>query len=153
MTEVKAEEDRINQGGKGIERRRPQSVDSEIRPEVEKPRSQDDSNIGVAKLTQAFERSSRSYTISYGERRKKPGVLPKPKVPSKPKKSQTLERNYRFPVTANKPNETETPRKQSEDLVVVLDEKPPQKTETKENVSSSPAKRYHPSLNHYLNPR
>lgn len=148
MSEVRTEEAETKKenGRGGIQRNRPQSMHSRIRPVVEENnRTQDDSNLGVAKLKQAFERSSRSQTISY-DRRKKPEVLPKPKPPSKPKQSQSLERNYRFPVTASKPHEVEksvqkSPKKQNDDVVVVLDEVPDKVVEKKASVSSSLTKK------------
>lgn len=148
MSEVRTEEaeTKKEKGRGGIQRNRPQSMHSRIRPVVEeKNRTQDDSNLGVAKLKQAFERSSRSQTISY-DRRKKPEVLPKPKPPSKPKQSQSLERNYRFPVTASKPHEVEksvqkSPKKQNDDVLVVLDEVPDKVVEKKASVSSSLTKK------------
>lgn len=148
MSEVRTEEaeTKKEKGRGGIQRNRPQSMHSRIRPVVEeKNRTQDDSNLGVAKLKQAFERSSRSQTISY-DRRKKPEVLPKPKPPSKPKQSQSLERNYRFSVMASKPHEVEksvqkSPKKQNDDVVVVLDEVPDKVVEKKASVSSSLTKK------------
>ena len=135
MPDVRAEGAKEkSDGAKGIQRKRPQSMHSRIRPD-EEMQTQDDSNIGVSRLTQAFERSTRSQTISHSDRRKKPDVLPKPKPALKPGKSQTLERNYRFPVPSSKPSET-TVRKKPNDVVVVLDDVPEKAIEKKESVLS-----------------
>ena len=139
MPEVRAEGAKEESGGaRGQQRQRPQSMHSRIRPDEEmEKQTQDDSNLGVARLTQAFERSSRSQTISHIDRRKKPDILPKPKPASKPGKSQTLERNYRFPVLSSKPGETETAvQKKPSDVVVLLDEAPEKTVKKKESVSS-----------------
>ena len=144
MLEVQTDETMKNSDGpKGIQRKRPQSMHSRIRPELEqKIQTQDDSNLGVAKLTQAFERSSRSQTISYSERRKKPDVLPKPKPASKPSQSQSLERNYRFPSTTSKPSDSETQKSEKkQSTVVVLDEVPEKADKKKATVLSSPTKK------------
>ena len=135
MPDVRAEGAKEkSDGAKGIQRKRPQSMHSRIRPD-EEMQTQDNSNIGVSRLTQAFERSTRSQTISHSDRRKKPDVLPKPKPVLKPGKSQTLERNYRFPVPSSKPSET-TVQKKPNDVVVVLDDVPEKATEKKESVLS-----------------
>lgn len=92
--------------------------------------SEDDHTAGVAKLTQVFERSSRAKSFSHAERRKKPDVLPKPKIPA-PKpgeektwsstRSRSLGRNYRAPVTAEKSVEKspETGSGKSEERIIV----------------------------------
>ena len=148
MAEVRtkeAEKEEGSDGPRGLQHQRPQSVHSRITPEVEEMnQTQDDSNLGVAKLKQTFERSSRSQTISYGERRKKPEILPKPKPAEKPSQSQSLGRNYRFPVMGGKPSEVETPvlknsKKQND--VVLLEEVPKKEDEKKPSVPSSPTKK------------
>ncbi|XP_028397542.1 calponin homology domain-containing protein DDB_G0272472-like isoform X2 [Dendronephthya gigantea] len=99
MADIATKEAEIVDDSRGVQPELSQSMHNRITTGIkEKNQSQDDSNIGVSRLTQAFERSSRSQTISY---RTKPDVLPKPKVASKPDKSKTLDRSYRFPVTAN----------------------------------------------------
>ena len=143
MADIKAQESEIEQlvdDSRGVQRKLPQSMHNRITTEIkENNQSQDDSNIGVMRLTQAFERSSRSQTISY---RTKPDIPPKPKVASKADKSKTLDRSYRFPVTANatKISAQNSPAEQND--VVASSDKIHDKTDEKKNdVSSSPTKK------------
>ena len=101
--------------------------------------TKDDSGAGVAKLTQAFERAN---TISHGER-KKPDILPKPKIVSqKPAeevqtlndmKTKSLGRNFRISASTKKSNEKplkaalgqrEEPKiiNTNDDTVVIIDQ-------------------------------
>jgi hypothetical protein len=139
MPELRIEESNEKPDGpKGIKRNRPQSMHNRLRPEVEQHiQTQDDSNLGVARLTQAFERSSRSQTISYSDRKKKPDVLPKPKPGSK--QSQTLDKNFRFPSATGNPSETETPKSPKKQSNIVVLDKLPEKAEEKK--ASVPTKK------------
>ena len=139
MPVARTDDENVKRGSRGIQRQRPQSMHSRISPEVEKEsKTQDDSNLGVAKLTQAFERSSRSKTVSYSDRRKKPDVLPKPKPAATPNQTKSLDRNYRFPLTAEISDETEISEQTNTKIqnnVIVLDKIPKKQVEEKKSVS------------------
>lgn len=131
-------EDKDHPEPKGIQRRRPQSLYTPKSTNAleEKGHSKDDSNAGVARLTKAFELTSRSNTISLGERRKKPIVLPKPKYLSQTSvetvqtpnetKTRSLGRNFRISATTEKSNEKSLKKdiitNANHDTVVIIDQ-------------------------------